>query len=129
MKKILFALFAACSLTAAADDFNYLEVENKNGTTLDIALANLRKVTFAAGNMVVETSEGETTSVALDELARLYFSASPTPVTGVKAEAKTGIVGVYTLDGRQLKTSQADVLPGGVYIVKKADGTSVKIAR
>lgn len=129
MKKLLFAIFAACSLTAMADDYNYLEVEQKNGTTLDISLNTLRRITFVGSDMVVEDVDGQKQSVALAQLQKLYFSASPTPVVSAKADEPNAIEGIYTVDGRRLSGKRTELLQGGVYIVKKADGSTVKITR
>lgn len=133
MKKLLFAIIAATlSLHAAADDYHYLIVQNLSGSARDFALTDVRKITFDTGNMLITDYAGNTQELPLDAVSKLYFSAQATGIAPNLADAATkrdGIVGIYTLDGRRLQGTSPELLKGGVYLIRHADGTVVKVAR
>lgn len=129
MKYILTVSLLAFALGVFADDYNYLVVEQTNNVAHDIVLTSLRKITFEGDNAVMHTYDNQTTEVPISILSRFCFSASPTAVESVSADSKQGVVAIYTLDGRRLNSQEAERLMAGVYILRRADGSSIKIVR
>ena len=125
---LILTLAIAVTMTANADDYEYLTVQKSDGTAVSFLSLGLT-ITFSGGNMVV-TQNGTSTPLALSSLSKMFFSNSD--VSGIQiATQKNATVEVFDLQGRRIAAQMrmADVntqLPKGVYIVKKGDA-SVKV--
>ena len=86
MKKILllFVTGAMLSLPSAAQN---LLINGKDGSTTDLNLENLRKITFSKGNMKASYSDGTYSEYALSTIGKLAF------------ETGTGLNSIEIMDG------------------------------
>lgn len=118
MKKI-FTLTAALLTASAlfADDF-YLYADGADGEINQelVQVANLQKITFENGNVVLTKKDGSTSSREISSIKRLFFSTQE--VVGVD-EAISDLStseGIYDLAGRKLNVD-ASALSKGIYII------------
>ena len=63
MKKLLLFLITAATLTTTATAQN-LVINGKDGSTTDLNLESLRKITFSKGNLVARYSDGTYYSIS-----------------------------------------------------------------
>ena len=115
---LLSALVAMAAQGAMADDYKYLVVYDKDGNATDVALADLQKITFADGNMVLATTAGEQL-FAQTALGKMLFAEQPTPVQSVAEVTK----GSITYSDGQLAVGPA--FSGETFVVLAANGTVV----
>ena len=127
MKRYLLAaiIMVLSSLTLHAEDYTYLTLQTKDGTTYSLAVSGL-SITFSNGYMVA--SDG--TSLQLSSLSKMYFSTS-SDIQQLKMESAEGNVLVFngvllgtfpTLD-RALSS-----LGKGLYVIKKSNGETNKVS-
>ena len=103
MKKILllFVTGAMLSLPSAAQN---LLINGKDGSTTDLNLENLRKITFSKGNMKASYSDGTYSEYALSTIGKLAF------------ETGTGLNSIEIMDGHLAYSSQN----GTAFVTEKA---------
>ena len=146
---IFVALATLFSLSAMADDYSLYILQSTGQTSYQ--LADLQKITFSEGKVVILTKSGETAQVPISSISRMYFDLT-SPETGLdnvdtrrglawdgqrlSFEGLTGRVEVFQTSGALVKQAVASdggainlsQLPAGVYIVKAA-GKSFKIVK
>ena len=118
MKKLLtMATALTLGLSAFADDFNlYYDSAEEENNKIE-AVANMQKIVFEDGNLVVTLKDGTSKSIPTAGITRLFFSTE----TAVGIEdlnvATTDKKGdVYDLTGRKLNIG-INELPKGIYLV------------
>ena len=132
MKRVILilVLVASAVLSVSADNFNFLTLQQADGTEQSFNVSGLT-ITFSDGNMLVSQG-GTTTTLSLKDLNKMYFSVTSGIRQPESVATKMETASVYDLQGRkgadnvQLSTINSE-LPKGVYIVKQGN-TSVKIA-
>lgn len=135
MKKFFLSMLcAATAIASFADDFTYpyLVFTASNGTQTVVAVDEL-EITFSNGQLVATNSEGTQTTLTLTELASMQFStAMPTGVQSLNSQPSTlnpESSTIYDLSGRRaLRNSEIIPVRKGVYVVRKSDGSTSKIA-
>ena len=130
MKKFwMLATAMVLYLSAQAEDYTYpyLVFTNSDGTQTTVAVDGL-EITFNNGKLVVTNSAGIQQTLTLAELTSMQFEASSTPtlLSAVKNEGSDNVV--YDLLGRRAIRTADGQLRRGVYVIKKADGTTQKIS-
>lgn len=140
MKKVfLTVLIAACALVSRADGYPYLAFQTLDGAVSTISTSGLT-LTYSEGTLTASAAAqgdaqgaGETLTLETARLSRMYFTDTATGVQALSASAGVQTVDVFTADGRRagrfgsLQEAMAR-LPKGAYVVKAADGLTVKIA-
>lgn len=126
MKKTITLITAlTLGLSAFADDFNlyYNSAEGAENNKIE-TVANLQKLTFENGNMIVTIKDGTSTTLPTASITRLFFSTeTAVGIEEVKSTEKKGEV--YDLTGRKLNVDPKEgKLPKGIYII---DGQKVII--
>ena len=118
MKKALLLLtIMMASLTASADDYDYLTFEMTDGSRASVSVSGLQL--SISGTTLTAGSEQFT----LTNLAKMYFTASDESTTGISEVMAADLdeaTEVYDLHGR--KVSRND-MQRGIYIVKTQKGT------
>lgn len=152
MKKILLSLLTVAAFTASATAQD-LVIKGKDGSSIDLNLTDLRKITFSAGNMVTRYSDGTYSEYALSTIGRLAFEET----TGMSAieimdghlaySAQTGtalvtnsegeVLIVYSISGKialqkkitsEQETVDLSGLSNGIYLLK-LNGVTIKIVK
>ena len=118
MKKLLtLATALTLGLSAFADDFNlYYDSAEEENNKIE-AVANMQKIVFEDGNLVVTLKDGTSKSIPTAGITRLFFSTET--AVGIKDVnvATTDKKGdVYDLTGRKLNIG-INELPKGIYLV------------
>lgn len=148
MKKLLLPLLFALAVPAAADTYNYLNL-NAGNTIQSVALKTVKRITFSGGNIIVTTADGTETTAALANLTSLTFTEIGTGVRGINAQptdlqvqngrivtAGQGMLLLYNAGGqvvRQQYVSSSrselslEALPHGIYVARLGN-RSIKIA-
>lgn len=150
MKKILFAaLLSSVSLSAMAEDYQYLTVATGNAEQ-SLQLATIQKITFdtEAGNILVTTTEGIAT-FPITEMEKMYFSTTPTAVKALPVQSEglkvdrnvvfvqnDGMLRIYNASGvlqcmapvKKGNTVSLDNLSKGLYIINLGN-QSIKVLR
>ncbi len=127
MKQIIaLVAFLAVATFAKADNYQYLVLEQTDGTTIKLVASGLT-MTFQNGQLVA--SDG--TTVSLTSLSQMYFANTDTAIREMDVNGGDSSVEVYTISGARLgayasaeKALQS--LQHGVYIVK-SNGKTQKI--
>ena len=135
---VVSALMAIVGLSAYADDFHYLTIDQSNGE-VSFVVSDISKITFDATNMVLHLSNGNTQSVPLSGLSRMFFAGTPASIDAVsttksKIQFADGTLRatvapgenltLYNMKGEQVFSSSETgtfdlkTLTKGVYIVK-----------
>lgn len=108
-------------IAAFADDFNLYYVATTSADNNKIeSVANLQKLTFQDGTMVVTRKDGTTSTISIADIQRLFFSTDATvAIEDVKAEGTGDKENeVYDLTGRKLNIDPTQQqLPKGIYIM------------
>ena len=150
MKRLLLALIATlASMSAFADGEYGLYILSDGASSEEpttIPVAEIQKITFENGNVVVKQLNGESSTFTMSSISRMYFSEL---VTGIRDVESAGIwdgksikvngdskVEVFSTSGIAISRgtySGGDVinlenLPSGIYVVK-VGGKSFKIAK
>ena len=122
-----FAAAFMLSIAAFAEDYTlYYESAETSANTVLTPIANLQKLTFENGNIVLTFKDGSKSNTAISAVKRLFIS---TPEAMGINETKTETVdltkkGVYDLTGRKLNVDVNGNLPKGIYIV---DGKKIQV--
>jgi len=130
MRKFYFILSSLLLLTVAAqaDDYNYLTVQQSDGTEQSFTASGLT-ITFSGTQMQV-TQSGSTTAFTLADLNKMYFAESATGIESIESENADGqgATQVYDLQGRRVNNQQLQngQQPKGIYVVK-SKGTTQKV--
>lgn len=131
MKKLITVvagLFFA--LSAYADDYQYMEFTNSDGSIHTLAVEGL-EMTISKGNLMMTNSQGEALSIPIESLASMQFTN--TTSVGIVADNADSVISLYTVDGvrvgdfHSLKEASSEVCTG-IYIVKDSKGRTFKIA-
>lgn len=127
MKKILtIAAALTFGASAFADDFSlYCDTQAEAGQKVE-SVANLQKIIFKDGEMVVVKTDGTSFSASLKGVTRLFFSTEEAMNIDATETAEAKERMTYDLTGRRLGTIATDNLPKGLYII---DGKKVFISR
>lgn len=150
MKRLLLALIATlASMSAFADGEYGLYILSDGASSEEpttIPVAEIQKITFENGNVVVKQLNGESSTFTMSSISRMYFSEL---VTGIRDVESAGMwdgksikvngdskVEVFSTSGIAISRgiySNGDVinlenLPSGIYVVK-VGGKSFKIAK
>jgi len=127
MKRLLFiALVAlAASTQAMAGDYDYLLVEQSDGTKTSFTALGLT-ITFSDGSFVA-TQDGSTTTLTLTDLTKMYFSSTASGVKEIAAPADSQAT-IYTASGQLVGTFSSlsaarTLLSKGLYVVKQKGET------
>lgn len=107
-----------------------------DGLTGELTLDDITAVSDGRGAMVtksVETTDGGalvTVKVTSNDLKTVNtwtvnVKGVSTGIDKVETTTENGVQAIYTIDGRQVSTMDAK----GIYIVRKADGTTVKVLK
>ena len=148
MKKILLSLLLALPLTAAADTYNFLNL-NAGSSIQSVALKSVKRITFSDGNIVVTAADGTETTAALANLTNLTFTAEATGVRGISVQPADlnvqdgrivargkGVLLLYNAGGQVVRQQYIDSsrdeislegLAHGIYIARLGN-RSIKIA-
>lgn len=125
MNKIFtLATALALGLSAFAEDLN-LYYDSADGTANKIeSVANLQKIVFEDGTLVVMLKDGTSASLPTEGMTRLYFNTeTAVGIDGVKEGSAAKKGEVYDLTGRKLSVGiDGENLPKGIYVV---DGQKV----
>ena len=126
------------SVTALADDYQYLTVSGSDSET-SYSVSKIQKITFEASNMVLVMTDGTEQRLPLAGLEKMFFAASPSGIATVgtmqtKMQFSGGVlratvaagetVSVYNTKGEKVfsanESGSYDLsgLSRGVYIVK-----------
>lgn len=141
-KTLLAALLLTAGLSAQAQTYSYLTIEQNGGDQTSFAADGL-KITFSDGNMIVKSGADQTT-YALSSLSKMFFAIEATGLTEaatadeaysaviadghLKVTAPAGTpVSVYATDGRQV--SAAGRFDKGIYVVRMGNRSAKVIAR
>ena len=134
MRKLLFLLLAAASLTAMADgEYQYMVFKQLDGQTHAFTPVGT-SITITDG-MMTALNGSQKLTLNFGELKHISFSDSPTGLQELKKVEDGTVVRIYNLEGVLLKTYQKgqfdenrlnNQLPAGIYIVK-AGGKAHKI--
>lgn len=117
---LLFAVFAASTLVAQADDYAYLTFEMADGVKASVPSSSLDIV--ISGTTLTAGSQ----SFTLSSLNKMYFTSSDM-TTGIKVVTAAELdeaSEIFDLNGRKVSKEQ---LVKGVYVVKNKSG-NYKIA-
>ena len=133
MKKNLLLLLCILVTTAYAEDYTYpyMVFTNSSGTQTVVAVDQL-EITFADGNLVATNNTGTQTQLSLSDLASMHFTKESELPTGIRAmlpeEFNRKSATFYDLSGRRaLLKGDSAPMRKGVYVVRKADGSTSKI--
>ncbi len=129
MRRLLTILAVAfCVTITQATDYKYLIIETTDGTAYNLT-ATGQTITFENGNLV--SSDG--TTIALTSLAKMYFSETSGISEMTSSEISGQPVTVYDTKGALMgqfadMAAARQVLRKGVYVIKKENGDSMKMA-
>ena len=151
MKRLLLTLaLAATAATATwAEDYTYLALNTASGSTV-IARTQVRKLTFADGNVIIHQADGTTATQALSSLTSISFTSNPNAVRAIAQTAATlrmegrrlvaageGMLLIYDAQGRTVRQASVDGsraefgtddLSRGLYIARLGN-TTLKFVR
>jgi len=99
-RTLIIAGLLACFATAQADGYDYLVINQQDGTKTSVAVSGLT-ITFADDQLTAKNSDG-TTTYALSTLSSMYFSE--TEVNGI-SEAFKNDATTLRVTGRTLQVS------------------------
>lgn len=118
MKKLLtLATALTLGLSAFADDFNlYYDSAEEENNKIE-AVANMQKIVFEDGNLVVTLKDGTSKSIPTAGITRLFFSTeTAVGIEDVNVATTDRKGDVYDLTGRKLNIG-INELPKGIYLV------------
>ena len=124
-RTLLVALFLAIIMTCKAQNFEYLTLEQADGTSVSLPVPGL-VLTFSGNNLVANDG----TTIPLSSLSKMFFTEtsgiSPIP-TILVGDAVSAYTPAGSLVG-QFSDSQEAIrrLPKGLYILKDHSGKVVK---
>ena len=136
-------LLATGSITALADDYQYLTI-SWSGSENSFSVSKIQKITFEASNMVLVMTDGTEQRLPLAGLEKMFFATSPSGIATVnttqsKMQFNNGVlratvaagetIAVYNMEGEKVfsanESGSYDLsnLQRGVYIVKVGSET------
>ena len=136
-------LLATGSITALADDYQYLTISG-SGSENSFSVSKIQKITFEASNMVLVMTDGTEQRLPLAGLEKMFFATSPSGIATVnttqsKMQFNNGVlratvaagetIAVYNMKGEKVfsanESGSYDLsnLQRGVYIVKVGSET------
>jgi predicted polyphosphate/ATP-dependent NAD kinase len=136
-------LLATGSITALADDYQYLTISG-SGSENSFSVSKIQKITFEASNMVLVMTDGTEQRLPLAGLEKMFFATSPSGIATVsttqsKMQFSNGVlratvaagetIAVYNMKGEKVfsanESGSYDLsnLQRGVYIVKVGSET------
>ena len=130
MKKFLIAGFLTMTAAVAFADYNYLEFKYADGSVRSLQTDGL-VIRIDGSELQVTNSESESLQVNASLLASMQFVNEATgKVSNLTSSAAP--VEIYNLNGVRIgnydSADQAlQTLPQGVYVIKKANGETVKL--
>ncbi len=115
------AVCTAVFTMAEAAYYTHLTFETLDGQKISVPAVSLSLTVSGS-----ELTAGEHKFV-LDDLKKMYFTTSdlPTGIERLSSAQPIGVESVYDLQGRRVLNGQ---MPQGVYVVKKSNGETHKIA-
>jgi len=135
---VLFLLMAMGAVSASAQSYNYLTLQQIGGDEQSLSISGL-KIIFSNGNLVA-TNGAQTATIPLEKMQKMYFAATATGISTAADEAAVSVsieggklivnapkgssVQLYGVDGRQLSPNAT--LNRGVYVVR-VGGKSFKL--
>lgn len=131
MKKLLLLFSLAVMSTGAFAQYSYMTFTTNSGEKFSAQTEGL-VITIDNGNLVAADTES-TLTLPLNSLASMEFSETQEGTTGIAtAVAADSGVKAYTVDGISAGSFSSlaemrDVLPAGFYVIKLADGNTLKI--
>ncbi len=127
MRKILaLSVISLISSASFADDFSLYYDAAEGGASNKIeSVANMQKITFADGKIVVTKKDGSTTSTPISSVKRLFFSTAEAVSIDAPKQA-TDTKEIHDLTGRKISAKSISTLPKGIYII---DGKKVIIEK
>lgn len=135
MKKLtlgfIFALFAAFPVSLMAENYQQLVLTLTDKTTQTFWLDDEPAVTFGATDLTV-TTKSTTYTVARNQVNTFTFTeASAEGINLVGTITSTGMNRLFDLNGRMLQEGEINTsnLPAGNYVLRTANGKSVKILK
>lgn len=150
MKRMILAALVCIASVAGlhADDY-YLYILGSDNAKTAYAAADIQKITFENGNVVVSTKAGQKASTPIAGITEMYFNIDTAEgISGAQANAAftlnghevvigtAGRVHIYQASGVLVKSAQAVSgttlsladLPAGIYIIQVA-GKSLKFVK
>ena len=123
-------MMMAGTLAAQAANYQYLNIEKTDGTTLSLTAFGLN-ITYSGTELTAKNGT-ELTTVALTDLKRMYFTNTKVEgeTTGIEATAADwnyGETEIYDLRGHRLP--QGTKPARGIYIFKKGNTTMKKMVK
>ncbi len=131
MKRLLFlSVLSVFSVLPfyAEDDYSLYILSTGTDTPATYSVAEIQKLTFDNGNVVVTKTDGTTASFGMSAISSMYVDISPADGIDRLTDELTnsGDAEVYDLQGRRVSASTE--LPRGVYIVSQG-GKNRKIIK
>lgn len=136
-------LLATGSITALADDYQYLTISG-SGSENSFSVSKIQKITFEASNMVLVMTDGTEQRLPLAGLEKMFFATSPSGIATIsttqsKMQFSDGVlratvaagetIAVYNMKGEKVFSANdsgsydLSNLQRGVYIVKVGSET------
>ncbi len=131
MKRLLFlSVLSVFSVLPfyAEDDYSLYILSTGTDTPATYSVAEIQKLTFNNGNVVVTKTDGTTASFGMNAITSMYVDVSPADGIESLTETltKSDDAEIYDLQGRRVAASTD--LPKGVYIVNQG-GKNHKIIK
>ena len=121
MKKLIaFSFMLFMSLATFADDYTLYIAAMTSQQAARHKLADIQKITFENGNVVVNLKSGETESTAISSVSRMYFS-----LTSQAMEDVTGDGVVDTQDALQIYNFMQNAGPNTQVGVEDVTGDGI----
>ena len=99
MKKlIVLSVALIMSMAALADDYTLYIVANTSQQATGHKLADIQKLTFENGNVVVNLKNGTKESTAISVVSRMYFSTLSATVDDVNGDGSVDTQDVLKID-------------------------------
>lgn len=108
MKKILLLLATVLSASAYADDVPGMTVST-NDSEAEIAIQNIRTITYSDDKMIVNLTDGTAQTFSIDEVKLITFGDITTAIKGlVKDGERHSQYQVTDLNGRVIMSGKVD---------------------
>jgi hypothetical protein len=95
---------------------NQLYVKEKTGTQTPITLSNIKKLTFATGNMIVNKSDGNASTFSLSNIQYLIFNDNTTNVSQLSLQESSKMILYPNPVIDQLQISYEAIMEGVVHL-------------
>ena len=115
-------LLATGSITALADDYQYLTISG-SGSENSFSVSKIQKITFEASNMVLVMTDGTEQRLPLAGLEKMFFATSPSGIATIsttqsKMQFSDGVLRATVAAGETIAVYDLSNLQRGVYIIK-----------